>query len=1043
MRSKLTASYFYYVMGFSFIVMLVVLFSTPTSAYAANYYISNNACSNENTGNSGTLTAGNEGPWCDFTNVNAKTFAAGDTIYLERGGSWTQEFKPIGGTGTSSSWIVVDAYGTGNRPVIRGNSNATDKTLTLMNADFWEVRNLEFSHAGIGPQFLYSTTGHQGIIFRNNYIHSMVGGPNAIAMQVRSADIAATPSSGQWLVKDVEISHNEIGPTTSYGIVVMHNNSAAPTSTFQNVLVKNNELHDISAKALVFMSTKNSYWIDNRIDKAANANQSGGTTASFLFGTQNMTIANNLFLNTPDTGSTDQSAIDNEGKNYSNNFRGNYFANNYGGALEWLLCNCVVPDRFGTDFNSNNEVIGNTFVRNGGGAIWATSDTGQSTGTIKDSLFFENEFIIDESKFIEWSEISNNVSIPAVSKINNAANEFGATGTTGNWSYQLFDGNSYTSLTYDLAENWYGTAGGHISQFNLSASDSADHWISNAWTAPYNGVISIRGQVFKNEIGGDGALARVTKNGQVIWPAANAAQLIASDDLAGYATNLDAISVTQNDVIRFEVNNGGTSAVHDVISWAPTVAFTSGGHDSASDSMVPGAITDLAISSIDHNKAVLTWTASGRDGATGTANRYDIRYSTSPITDANWSSATRLGNRPFPESSGTVQTVTVPFLTADSLYYFAMKTVNDIPNESLLSNVANASTLADITELVNPGFEDGIAPWAAQGASIDVSNIYAHSGNYSLWAFNRTDTWAGANQDITSLLNVNGQGSYSFGVWAKYADSSAGGFVTLNITDSAGSRWFTAPITMISHENFTEIIGVENITWTGTVSSAIMYFQSDGSLEDVYLDDFFVNKVTESSNESTLVGVDQIYSGAQFSLTYGLKDFNVNGFENIYAQDLIITFDPAKLDFIDAISLKSGFAVLSRQVVEPGKVRVIAAAQGTGFAPNGDWLKFTFKAKPSTQIIEAVTALSDIVVANSQGDEFEVDGISHTIQIQKRGDLNADSRISIGDLAIVGSYYGKTSADANWNSTYMKADYNQDNVIDIADMSAIAQLILN
>ncbi|WP_314589314.1 GH116 family glycosyl hydrolase [Paenibacillus terrigena] len=57
------------------------------------------------------------------------------------------------------------------------------------------------------------------------------------------------------------------------------------------------------------------------------------------------------------------------------------------------------------------------------------------------------------------------------------------------------------------------------------------------------------------------------------------------------------------------------------------------------------------------------------------------------------------------------------------------------------------------------------------------------------------------------------------------------------------------------------------------------------------------------------------------------------------------------------------------------------------------------------------------------------------------GDLNGDRKVSIGDLAIVASYYGKTSDDANW-STYKRADMNRDGRIDINDLAAVATLIL-
>jgi alpha-L-rhamnosidase len=64
-----------------------------------------------------------------------------------------------------------------------------------------------------------------------------------------------------------------------------------------------------------------------------------------------------------------------------------------------------------------------------------------------------------------------------------------------------------------------------------------------------------------------------------------------------------------------------------------------------------------------------------------------------------------------------------------------------------------------------------------------------------------------------------------------------------------------------------------------------------------------------------------------------------------------------------------------------------------------------------------------------------------SVIIATPGDTNGDDRISIGDLAIVASYYGKTSKDPNWN-LYEKADINKDGVIDIADLAALARLII-
>jgi len=53
------------------------------------------------------------------------------------------------------------------------------------------------------------------------------------------------------------------------------------------------------------------------------------------------------------------------------------------------------------------------------------------------------------------------------------------------------------------------------------------------------------------------------------------------------------------------------------------------------DTTPPGAVTNLALTSITSNSATLTWTAPGDDGYVGTAARYDVRYSTNLISTSN------------------------------------------------------------------------------------------------------------------------------------------------------------------------------------------------------------------------------------------------------------------------------------------------------------------------------------------------------------------------------------------------------------------------
>jgi hypothetical protein len=112
----------------------------------------------------------------------------------------------------------------------------------------------------------------------------------------------------------------------------------------------------------------------------------------------------------------------------------------------------------------------------------------------------------------------------------------------------------------------------------------------------------------------------------------------------------------------------------------------------ASDTTAPAAITNLSVGSPTISSVQLSWTAPGDDLNTGTAASYDIRYSTSNITSANWNNATPISGEPTPAIAGTNQSKTVNGLSPSTTYYFAMKTTDDVNLTSGLSNVAQGTT---------------------------------------------------------------------------------------------------------------------------------------------------------------------------------------------------------------------------------------------------------------------------------------------------------------------------------------------------------------
>ena len=139
------------------------------------------------------------------------------------------------------------------------------------------------------------------------------------------------------------------------------------------------------------------------------------------------------------------------------------------------------------------------------------------------------------------------------------------------------------------------------------------------------------------------------------------------------------------------------------------------------DVTAPAMVT-LSLSSATPTSILVSWNAPGDDGAIGTAASYDLRYSTSAITDANFAAATQVSGEPTPAVAGTAQTMTVTGLTANTAYFFAMKSQDEVPNVSALSNVPTLST-AVAADATAPGAITTLALSGATSSAITLTWI--------------------------------------------------------------------------------------------------------------------------------------------------------------------------------------------------------------------------------------------------------------------------------------------------------------------------------
>ncbi|GEM_PF-1963881 len=111
------------------------------------------------------------------------------------------------------------------------------------------------------------------------------------------------------------------------------------------------------------------------------------------------------------------------------------------------------------------------------------------------------------------------------------------------------------------------------------------------------------------------------------------------------------------------------------------------------DTLAPAAVSDLAVVPGNTGEIVVSFTAPGDNGPSGTAASYELRYYVNPIdSEAEWSAAS--GNTvawpASPKAGGSAEseTLSCAWQGTGNERFFALKTTDDAGNVSLLSNAA-------------------------------------------------------------------------------------------------------------------------------------------------------------------------------------------------------------------------------------------------------------------------------------------------------------------------------------------------------------------
>ena len=202
---------------------------------------------------------------------------------------------------------------------------------------------------------------------------------------------------------------------------------------------------------------------------------------------------------------------------------------------------------------------------------------------------------------------------------------------------------------------------------------------------------------------------------------------------------------------------------------------------------------------------------------------------------------------------------------------------------------------------------------------------------------------------------------------------------------------------------------------TFTVDGTVTLPDGVGNPNNVALTTSIQVTVLQASTmpQSTLTGAHQVAPGQTFNVTMGLSNVTQSVYQQMYAQDLTLHYDPANVTFDSVTSQKDGFKVIEQKEMMPGHIRIVAASVGAnqGMAAQGDLLKFKFTVKSDTKATDTTVSAGDVVIANGEGNELQVNGNSHKLQISttvEKSLLNAAiaSALTKHDAAVEGNGHG-------------------------------------
>ena len=331
--------------AFNYAASVVGIGATNNGKALTTYYVDSIAGSDANDGHT-PLTA-----WKTIAKVNSITFAPGDSILFAVGCSWSGTTLHPLGSGVSGNPIVISSYGTGNMPLINGNTatSPNENAVYLYNQDYVTISNLEItndhhieaakdSSLKKGVYVLASNYGTmRGITLQNLIVHHVLGSYNK---DVNTGGIFCNiTGSGKITTFDsLLIDHCKVynvdltgisNESSWSGLRSINNDSGWYPST--HLVIQNCEVDSIGGNSIIVRGSVNPIVQYCKVYKGS-WRYTGNSI--FAFNCDDATIQHNeVSFNKFNTGDHDASAYDADYRCHRTTFQYNYSHDNDGGAF--------------------------------------------------------------------------------------------------------------------------------------------------------------------------------------------------------------------------------------------------------------------------------------------------------------------------------------------------------------------------------------------------------------------------------------------------------------------------------------------------------------------------------------------------------------------------------------------------------------------------------------------------------------------------------------------------------------------------------------